>query len=328
MADLPNPHDALFRALLCDPERARDFLRDHLPNNITGQLTDDLPEIMDGTFVDEALAGSQSDLLIKVRLASGGDAFVYVLCEAKSTPDPGVPLQLAGYMVRVWRRHAGDNARKLRNLPPIIPILVYHGSANWAVPEGLGDMIAADDPDLVFLPGEAYILRNLRAMEVEALSRNDALRLGFITLRGMALKFLTAIAQTLPEGSDLRRQVWTYIMHVYDVTIDDLGAELQRRGLTEEVTEVGTIADTLIKQGRAEGKAEGKAEGLRAGEELGLAKGKADTLRMQLVRRFGSLPDHARARIEDASPAQIDAWLDAVLDAPTLDAVLGSGPAG
>ena len=76
MADLPTPHDALFRALLSDPERARDFLRDHLPNSVIGQLAATLPEIIEGSFVDEALAGSQSDLLLKVRLASGGDAFV------------------------------------------------------------------------------------------------------------------------------------------------------------------------------------------------------------------------------------------------------------
>ena len=291
---------------------------------------------MDGTFVDEALAGSQSDLLMKVRLKSCGSAFVYVLVEAKSTPDPGVPLQLASYTCRIWKRHAGGSARKLRNLPPVIPILVYSGAARWTAPQGLREMIAADDPDMVFLPGEGYILRNLRAMEVEALSGNPALRVGFMTLRGMALSILTAIAETLPEGSDLRRQVWTYIMHVYDVTFDELSALLQREGLTGEVTEVGTIAETLIRQGRiegeeaglAKGRAEGKAEGMKAGEELGLVRGKADTLLMLLARRFGTVPGHARARVEAASPAEIDAWLDAVLDAQTLDAVFGSGPAG
>ena len=36
MTDLPNIHDAFVRGLLGDPERARDFLRDHLPNNIAG----------------------------------------------------------------------------------------------------------------------------------------------------------------------------------------------------------------------------------------------------------------------------------------------------
>ena len=81
MADLPTPHDTLFRALLSDPGRVRDFLRDHLPNDIAGRLADSLPELVEGSFVDEALASSQSDLLLKVELASGGPAFIYLLAE-------------------------------------------------------------------------------------------------------------------------------------------------------------------------------------------------------------------------------------------------------
>ncbi len=207
MAELHNPHDTLFRALLSDPGRARDFLRDHLPNTIAGQLADAPPEIVEGGFVDEALAGSQSDLLMKVALTSGTDAFVYVLAEHKSTPDPALPLQLASYMVRIWKRYAGTGTARLRALPPIIPVVVYHGAEPWTVPDSLRDMIATDDPDLAFLPGAGYILRNLRAMEIDALSRNAALRAGFITLRQEALAFLAEIAGSLPEGTDLRRQV-------------------------------------------------------------------------------------------------------------------------
>ena len=66
-----------------------------------------------------------SDLLLKFRLASGASAFAYLLAEHKSTPDPGLPLQLASYMVRIWKRHAGAYAERLRALPPIIPVVVY-----------------------------------------------------------------------------------------------------------------------------------------------------------------------------------------------------------
>ncbi len=328
MPDLPNPHDALFRALLSDPERAGAFLREHLPNSIVGHLSDDPPEILEGSFVDDALAGSQSDLLMKLRLRSGGVAFAFVLAEHKSTPDPGLPLQLATYMVRIWKRHAGTETARLRALPPIVPIVLYHGAARWHVPEGLGQMIATPDPALAFLPGAGYILRNLRAMDAEALSGNAALRAGFVTLRREALDHLAAIAAALPEGSDLRRQVVEYILRVYDVDMEDLKAALRRDGQREMEALMGTIADTLIKQGHEDGRAEGRAEGVKAGEQRGLTRGReegrADTLRRQLERRFGPLPQEARARIDAASLAELDRWLDAVLDAASLDAVLGS----
>ena len=75
------PHDSLFRALLSDHARAAAFLRDHLPNDIAGLLDDSLPVAVEGSFVDESLARSQSDLLFRVRLKSGRDALIYMLIE-------------------------------------------------------------------------------------------------------------------------------------------------------------------------------------------------------------------------------------------------------
>lgn len=310
MADLPTPHDALFRALLSDPERARDFLRDHLPNDIAGQLADTLPEIIEGSFVDEALAGSQSDLLLKVRLATGRDAFVHVLAEHKSTPDPGLPLQLASYMVRIWKRHAWTSSAGIRALPPIIPLVVYHGADRWSVPDGLAGMIATDDAELTFLPGERYILRNLRELEIHALSRNAGLRAGFITMRQEALTHLAEIAESLPEGSDLRRQVLEYVLRVYNVEFGELRTRLRDAGHTELEALVGTIAETLIEQGIEQGEARGLLKGR--------AEGKAETLIRLLERRFGPLPGDIRNRIAASSVGQVETWCDAVIDAPDL----------
>ena len=101
------PHDELFRALLSDQGRASAFLRDHLPNEITAHLSDDPPELVEGTYIDEDLRATQSDVLLQVQSREGGEAFVYVLIEHKSAPDVALPLQLAGYMVQIWLRHAG-----------------------------------------------------------------------------------------------------------------------------------------------------------------------------------------------------------------------------
>jgi hypothetical protein len=63
--------------------------------------------------------------------------------------------------------------------------------------------------------------------------------------------------------------------------------------------------------------------GMAQGMERGLEKGRLDTLTRQLTRRFGPLPDTALARLQSATPDQLDLWTDRVLDAPTLEAVLG-----
>ncbi len=58
----------------------------------------------------------------------------------------------------------------------------------------------------------------------------------------------------------------------------------------------------------------------------GEARGKAESLQRLLRRRFGPLPDWAVARIAAAELAELDAWLDAVLDVDGLEALIGPAP--
>jgi len=62
----------------------------------------------------------------------------------------------------------------------------------------------------------------------------------------------------------------------------------------------------------AEGKDEGKAEG------------KADSLKHLLRHRFGPLPAWAAQRIDAAPVAQLDAWLDGIFDATSLETLIGA----
>jgi len=65
----------------------------------------------------------------------------------------------------------------------------------------------------------------------------------------------------------------------------------------------------------AEGKAEGKAEGE--------TEGRAESLKRLLVRRFGPLPVWATHRIDAAPVAQLDAWLDGIFDAASVEGLIG-----
>ena len=213
-------------------------------------------------------------------------------------------------MIQIWRRHAREHGdASLRALPPIVPLVLYTGSRRWTVPEGLGQMIAGD-PDLSFLPGASYILRNIGEIPTDRLSRDAALKAVLITMKREALDRLTEVVTGLPERSDLRRQVIEYILRVYDnVDIEGISEALRRENASDLEAYVGTIADTLLEQGEARGLVKG------------LAEGKAETLTRLLERRFGYLPRQDRARIAAAEISQIEAWLDAVLDAPDLNTI-------
>jgi predicted transposase YdaD len=74
---------------------------------------------------------------------------------------------------------------------------------------------------------------------------------------------------------------------------------------------------SIFAEGEVKGKAEGKTEGK--------TEGKAESLKRLLTRRFGPLPPEAEQRIDTAPVAQLDAWLDGIFDAGSLEDLIGDG---
>ena len=110
-----------------------------------------------------------------------------------------------------------------------------------------------------------------------------------------------------------QKQVFEYILLTYpEADMDALRANLRAAGFDEMEGLVGTIAEALMERGEARGLKRGKAVGLEQGKAVGLTR--------LLERRFGPLPATARDRIAAAGPGELDAWLDRVLDADSLDA--------
>ena len=80
-------------------------------------------------------------------------------------------------------------------------------------------------------------------------------------------------------------------------------------------------AEKWTQQWMAEGKAEGKAEGMAEGKAEGQRLGMARTLKNQVQRRFGDLPDWAIDRVDRADVNSLERWSYLVLDAKVLEDV-------
>ena len=61
--------------------------------------------------------------------------------------------------------------------------------------------------------------------------------------------------------------------------------------------------------------------GIDKGMQAGMQAGEAIALQKLLTKRFGVIPAETVSQITTASSAQLDAWLDRVLDAPSLDVI-------
>lgn len=141
-----SPHEALVRALLSDPHRVKGLLGEMLPHEVLALFSDELPVHVEGRHVDEELRASQTDMLFRVNLKAGGIAFIFILFEHREKPDPRTPLQLMKCQVRIWEDYAKDDDERLKALPPIIPLVIYHGARPWDLPSSVAEMIQAEAP--------------------------------------------------------------------------------------------------------------------------------------------------------------------------------------
>jgi flagellar biosynthesis/type III secretory pathway protein FliH len=65
----------------------------------------------------------------------------------------------------------------------------------------------------------------------------------------------------------------------------------------------------------------GLQQGLQQGAQQGLRNGMVQTLRRQLVRRFGVLPEWVLTKLAEASQEDLECWIDRILEATSLEAV-------
>ena len=116
-----------------------------------------------------------------------------------------------------------------------------------------------------------------------------------------------------PEARDLLAQVmeFWFFERFRGLTAQEIWAMLN---LVTPIQETRAY-QSIFAEGEAKGKAEGEAEGK--------ARGKANTLKRQIKRRFGRLSAEAERRIDAAPVAQLDVWLDDILDTDSVDSLLG-----
>lgn len=83
-------------------------------------------QLVSGSFVEEDLRASYSDILYSLRTRHGA-GYVYALIEHQSTPDKLMAFRLLRYALAAMQRHldAGHDT-----LPLVVPILFYHGKVS------------------------------------------------------------------------------------------------------------------------------------------------------------------------------------------------------
>ncbi|MGI9251516.1 MAG: Rpn family recombination-promoting nuclease/putative transposase [Pseudohongiellaceae bacterium] len=313
---LDKPHDSLCNELFSNRKLADAFLREHLPRKITALLKKGaLPELVGGNFVEPGARRLQADVLCRVPLKSGAADYHYFLIEHKSWPDQDVLVQLSRYQLGIWRRYAEEDESGKQVLPPITPLVVYHGEQPWNVPRSFRETVKNGDKIPYSGLDFSYQLVDLTSIPHEDLSGNRELQAVLGALRGFGRQEegkakMVDIIKALSANRGLEEFVFHYIVGTWKldhVEINQLINATKRGG---EI--MNSFVATLAKKYLAEGRAEGEA------------KGEIKTLKHQVQVRFGSVPQDVDVRIDQASPEEIRGWAERILTAASLEEMFAS----
>lgn len=289
------PHDAVFRQMLMNQAVAKDFLQLYLPAPFLAICELDSLQLVSGSFVEEDLRASYSDILYSLRTRHG-PGYVYALIEHQSTPDKLMAFRLLRYALAAMQRHldAGHDT-----LPLVVPILFYHGKVtlalarNWqqlfAEPALAKALYSGDFPlvDLTVMP-DNQIVRHRRMAMLELLQKH-------IRHRDLAELQVPLIA-LMTQGYLTEAQLNTLLRYMLQAgTTEHPGALI--RALAAQSPRhkelMMTIAEWLEEKGRKQGQQEGEQEATRSIAARMLARG----LERQIVRELTGLSDEELAAL-------------------------------
>ena len=323
---IKNPHDTLFKRTLGDKEVAKDFLENYLPDNILKEVDLTTINIAKDSFVDKELEESFSDILYNVNI-NERDGYIYLLFEHKSYLDKMTPVQLLGYITDIWELHA--NQSKEDKLPPIIPILIYHGNESWRFGDQLIELIDDISESISdYIPNYKYLVYDFSGYSDSEIKGEIKLRL-FLKLLShiFADNFEKGLKEVLPLMNKLKKKstgmeyietVIKYILNVgEEISLDELNKKA--KNISSEGSEfIMTIAEKLIEEGKEVGREEGREEGRKEGREEGKKEAMREMVIKFLINKFKKVPDNYKKQIKELDIEELEVIADKIVDMKDL----------
>lgn len=331
-----HPHDRFVQVCLSVPAIAAPLIRGACPAAVADAVdwaTLRLePTVFKSIGTDQA-AESRSDLLYSACWRQS-QLRIYFQIEHVSRGRMPSAVRLQGYREGL-RRNARPTGDHNDTVPFLLQILLMQGRSpvkvrryqlTLAARNALGalasgptleplvrliDVPAKDDtalyvarPDAIFL----LILKSVRQATV-------MLHLPVI------LKHISTL-EPFAHSIELRDAVLAYLLcGVPEIDNQPYAQIIELHFPSIEAPTMKTVGEILLEEGYEEGLREGEVRGEARGEARGLHTAKRDALLLILRKRFGSISDQQRARIDGADLDQLQLWTEAALDAASVHAV-------
>jgi predicted transposase YdaD len=279
MADeIHHPHDLIVRAVLRDLAEAASFLQAHLSEEVSQALDWSTLRLLEGSFVDEDLRGSEADLLYEIEhISSEASLWVYLLLEHQSTPDRWMRFRLLKYCCRIWDMSFREYPEQ-RELRAIVPLVFYQGERNWSYSSEFADLFAESVRDWPGVPRFFHGLIDQSGMqpdEVRGDLKARLMQLVMLAAYHPARAWMEQVSRLLNSLSSLAlsggiNYVRIFVLYIL-ATQEPEAAQSFREVLQRYAPEVGdnlmTYAQELLEKGRLEERVRMIEGLLRAGAE-------------------------------------------------------------
>ncbi len=213
------------------------------------------------------------------------------------------------YQDLIKSRQLPDDGR----LPPVLPVVLYRGSARWSASLDIGGLLQSGPRALdTYRPQIRYVLIDQgRYDSSELASLRNLVAALFRLENGRTHAEIDGVVRTLiewlrsPQQDSLRRgfSVW-------------LGRVILGRLPGGAVTHVDDLQE--MRAMLADRFQEWGEEFQRKGLQEGLREGEARLLLRLLASRFGDLPQWVHVRVQQADVSQLERWGERLLNASTL----------
>ncbi|GHT97999.1 transposase [Betaproteobacteria bacterium] len=316
-------HDTSYKRLFSCPEVVSDLLRGYVPEQwLKGADYATLTQV-NASYVSATNKQRHDDMVWRIEVG-GHWLWIYLILEFQSAPDPWMAIRIMQYVSLLAEQLAKERPRNELpegRLPPILPIVLYNGRPEWREPVNVADCFLEPPTGMdEFRPALKYLLLDERRLQqhplLEVRNFADAV---FRMEASQRLQDVIAIAAALKEllqtpGQELLRRAFEQWIK----------ALLRRRAPPTMIEEINTVRDIFEEFAMLSEQQETWFDhAIEQGVLQGQLAAENKMLTRQLAHRFGPLPEWAEARLRGADSVQLEAWIDAVLDAQSLTDVLG-----
>ena len=316
-------NDHGYKQLFSHPEMVRDLLRNFLSFDWVQDLDFSTLEKLNNSYITDDLRERADDVVWKVKF---GDKclYLYLLIEFQSSVERHMAVRLLTYIGLLYQDLLkSKQIKNTEDLPPVLPLVLYNGKRPWNAALRLGELIKPMPEQLrAFQPELQYLVIDERRLDPVELERQQNLAAAlFRTEFADGPKALARVVANLAAWLDQEKQA--SLVRAFNEWI---GCILERKKVPNvDLNNIGNL-NLMEMQNMLNVIGNDNEWGrvyLEKGLKQGIELGEARTLKRLLTKRFGQLPQWAVEQIDSAKGEQLESWVDRVLEADTLECVLG-----